>query len=272
MSKDKTLKILYDVYMITISVLLAALAILLIVSCVGLYRSGPSPFSRESVTRVLVRLLPLVGIVVLWALAGFIIFPDPSRPKNQLRGTTSTAKTLKTLSGKIDVAQCSAETQKKLRVEHAWRVGTTITVTLAYAIGGVIALIYTLDGSHFPSSDPNSEVLRGALTVFLCLILPFVLSIAALFVNQASRRRELACVKSAIKESAGKPQITAAAGKAPCAMSLFIKDHRSHLLWAVRLVVLAVAVVLIVAGISNGGARDVVQKAIKICRECIGLG
>ncbi len=29
---------------------------------------------------------------------------------------------------------------------------------------------------------------------------------------------------------------------------------------------------LIVAGIINGGMRDVLVKAIKICTECIGLG
>ncbi|MBO5295059.1 MAG: thioredoxin [Clostridia bacterium] len=40
----------------------------------------------------------------------------------------------------------------------------------------------------------------------------------------------------------------------------------------VRLVILAVAVTLIVLGILNGGMRDVLGKAIKICTECIGLG
>ena len=40
----------------------------------------------------------------------------------------------------------------------------------------------------------------------------------------------------------------------------------------VRLVILAVAVALIVLGILNGGMRDVLGKAIKICTECIGLG
>ena len=29
---------------------------------------------------------------------------------------------------------------------------------------------------------------------------------------------------------------------------------------------------LIVLGVLNGGARDVLAKAVKICSECIGLG
>ena len=40
----------------------------------------------------------------------------------------------------------------------------------------------------------------------------------------------------------------------------------------VRLIVLAAAVVLIIIGIVNGSARDVLFKAVTICTECVGLG
>lgn len=40
-------------------------------------------------------------------------------------------------------------------------------------------------------------------------------------------------------------------------------------LWAA---LFAAAVALIVLGVWNGGARDVLAKAAKICSECIGLG
>ena len=39
-----------------------------------------------------------------------------------------------------------------------------------------------------------------------------------------------------------------------------------------RTALLAAALVLIVAGIFNGSARDVFGKAVKICTECVGLG
>ena len=39
-----------------------------------------------------------------------------------------------------------------------------------------------------------------------------------------------------------------------------------------RTVLLVAAIVLIVAGVFNGSARDVFGKAVKICTECIGLG
>lgn len=42
-------------------------------------------------------------------------------------------------------------------------------------------------------------------------------------------------------------------------------------LW-LTLALIALAVVLIVLGIMNGGLRDVLVKAVNICSECIGLG
>lgn len=44
---------------------------------------------------------------------------------------------------------------------------------------------------------------------------------------------------------------------------------RRQALWAA---LFAAAVVLIVLGVLNGGALDVLTKAAKICSECIGLG
>ncbi|MBR3247215.1 MAG: thioredoxin [Clostridiales bacterium] len=40
----------------------------------------------------------------------------------------------------------------------------------------------------------------------------------------------------------------------------------------IRILLCAAAVIFIVVGVLNGGARDVLAKAVKICSECIGLG
>jgi hypothetical protein len=41
---------------------------------------------------------------------------------------------------------------------------------------------------------------------------------------------------------------------------------------AVRIVLLVLAVVFIIVGIRNGSMMAVVNKAIRICTECVGLG
>ena len=45
--------------------------------------------------------------------------------------------------------------------------------------------------------------------------------------------------------------------------------EREKALWAV---LFGTSVLLIVLGVWNGGALDVMTKAVKICSECIGLG
>lgn len=40
----------------------------------------------------------------------------------------------------------------------------------------------------------------------------------------------------------------------------------------VRIILLIAAVLLIIAGVFNGSAKDVFGKAVKICTECVGLG
>ncbi|MBR4082386.1 MAG: hypothetical protein IKK21_11435 [Clostridia bacterium] len=39
-----------------------------------------------------------------------------------------------------------------------------------------------------------------------------------------------------------------------------------------RVILYAIAAVLVIMGVMNGGMRDVLIKAINICTECIGLG
>ncbi len=39
-----------------------------------------------------------------------------------------------------------------------------------------------------------------------------------------------------------------------------------------RKLLVLLAILLIAVGVANGGARDVLVKAINICTECIGLG
>lgn len=49
-------------------------------------------------------------------------------------------------------------------------------------------------------------------------------------------------------------------------------SNKRKALWGVRIGLVCLAVLLIAAGFFNGSVMDVLQKAIRICAECIGLG
>ena len=67
--------------------------------------------------------------------------------------------------------------------------------------------------------------------------------------------------QAAAREKKPRPDVTAPAEARP------VKR-----LAAARLILLAAGAALVVLGILNGGARDVLVKAVNICTECIGLG
>lgn len=60
-----------------------------------------------------------------------------------------------------------------------------------------------------------------------------------------------------------------AAGK-KCGMNK--SKESTKILFYVRLIVIAAAAFLVVAGVCTGGMSDVLAKAINICTECVGLG
>lgn len=49
-------------------------------------------------------------------------------------------------------------------------------------------------------------------------------------------------------------------------------NKNEKLIWILRGSIFSIAVAFIIIGYFNGGATDVLNKAIKICKECIGIG
>ena len=119
--------------------------------------------------------------------------------------------------------------------------------------------LYLLRDEHFPP-DKLEDMFFGLLWVLVpCL----AAGICCLAVSGALRNRSLTRERKALS---GLPK---AEGARPPAMAAGMPEGRKK---AVRGAVLIAAAALIVLGIFNGSALDVLYKAIKICTECIGLG
>lgn len=50
------------------------------------------------------------------------------------------------------------------------------------------------------------------------------------------------------------------------------QNKSNNTIWLYRSIVFVTAAALIISGIINGSADDVLTKAVNICMECIGLG
>ena len=122
-------------------------------------------------------------------------------------------------------------------------------------------LIYMADGSHFPNGDLEQVMGALAVHVFPWIILGLAVLIVTAELQGKSIQREYDAIMARIKEEkdAGIKAEPQAAKPAPNVNVL-------------RWIILAVAVVFIVIGIRNGSMMAVVNKAIRICTECVGLG
>jgi hypothetical protein len=199
------------------------------------------------------------------------------------KGSIPPAVTLARLSKKLDMDSCPEALGQSIRLQRRLRsVFSGVTVAL-YLAGAMRSLLYALNKNNFPAAEGqfNAEILRGTLQIALYLVPPFLYSIVVSFLNHFSRKREIALTKEAIAlrlSSSEQGQVTnQATGSCSrtCPIkqaSAFFVKHKKVAITVVRCTVLAIGALFVLLGILNGGMNDVVQKAIKICTECIGLG
>ena len=130
-----------------------------------------------------------------------------------------------------------------------------------FALCMVPVLIYLLNPAHFPEADLE-DMFAGLMGV----LLPWTAAgLGALSVCAALAERSALREVKAARERLNEER---AAGVAAEPKPLDPPKKAG----ALRVALLVAAVVCIIAGALNGGARDVLYKAITICTECVGLG
>jgi hypothetical protein len=273
-----TIRRIHLAYGIVLSLLVITLGILLIVSCLDIYHSGPRPFSVESVSEHFADIALPFYLCLIWALGGFVLALALPLEKSRLKAAVSPQETLRRLSTKLD----AAKQPEGIRRERVLRLVLICVNAALYFIGATLSLIYLLNKANFPAQNANAEILNGALAVGINLALPFALSVALCFINKASVKREIMYVKQEIVEQnhakiekAIRNEVVEQSNISPAPITKeksFFAKREKEILLVVRCAVLVIGLAFVIVGMVNGGMADVVQKAIKICTECIGLG
>jgi hypothetical protein len=273
-----TIRRIHLAYGIVLSLLVITLGILLIVSCLDIYHSGPRPFSVESVSEHFADIALPFYLCLIWALGGFVLALALPLEKSRLKAAVSPQETLRRLSTKLD----AAKQPDGIRRERVLRLVLICVNAVLYFIGATLSLIYLLNKANFPAQNANAEILNGALAVGINLALPFALSVALCFINKASVKREIMYVKQEIVEQshakiekAIRNEVVEQGNISPAPITKeksFFAKREKEILLVVRCAVLVIGLAFVIVGMVNGGMADVVQKAIKICTECIGLG
>lgn len=259
-------------YGVFLSAFTVAVGVLLIVGATQIYFAEPdgTPYSYQLVCQ---KLNSIIAVLIVWAAAvagGFVLSVIfPVSPKTAI--VTDRAAVIKRLKSRLpncDAPEFTAELAEFNRTQLAAAI-VRLACALYGLVAAVVCVVYLADKSHFPAADVNGEVIAMLRATLPWIISAFVLFAAGAIFNSLTAGKAVVSLKKLTVLGKGYP----AAQAKP--------ERRSRVLGAVfspkgvliiRLVLVAAAAALIVAGILNGGMGDVLIKAIKICTECIGLG
>ena len=254
MSRNKLLLLIQSALCIVLVVMLSA-------AVIGIYRTGIAEkqenplawvYTREKVAAALKPAAPVfllaVGVTVVCAFLGV-------RDERQDKPVRDVELTRDLMAGRV------AEPSDAMIKERAYQKKLLYGGWAAFALCMLPVLLYMINGSHFHNGDLEEMFLS-----FVSHVLPWIAAgIACLMISSMlqgkSIEREADAASARFKEEKAQGiKHTPKASEPP-------KNQK-----AVRLVLLAVAVLFIFLGIRNGSMNAVINKAIRICTECVGLG
>lgn len=267
MEKSEKFRLIYSIFL---GVFTVAVGIAIICVAADIYYSGKGTeviYSRaivgERLTALAIPLIFLIAAVIFGA-----IFPlykvKASRPPEDTLGKLAERLPQSGEGEEFSAAQAAYKKANLIRLV-AWLIALAVVLASAIAV-----LCYLVDTSHFKSEDITEDIFSMVANMLPWLAAAFAACIAATVISGIFATKQISSAKTMIK-TGDKASVKQ---KSEPAFITKIKDiiAKPAFTWAVRGAIFVIAVVFIIVGIVNGGAHDVLVKAINICTECIGLG
>lgn len=258
-----------QIYAIVLGLFIAAVGIALVCVAADIYYSNRDTgiiFTREIVgERLRAFIAPFIILIV--AIVAGVIFP-----LCEAKAKFTSEYTAKLLEKKLpdggegdeyNVALANYCKLNKLRIV-LWSVTGTLLLGCSVA-----TLCYVLNAANFSGDDITDEILTMVKNVLPWIASAFVVLIVFALLSGIIAKKRVKEIKALIKHGNGEKATEQKIAFVAALRKLLSSDIT---LWVVRAIIFAVGVTFIVLGALNGGARDVLIKAINICTECIGLG
>lgn len=269
--EEKTCKLVRLVFGIVMSVYTVVLAALILCRILDIYFSGVSagnikPYTYEAVMgRVHAELAAPFWIWIVLIFAGLILWEVFKIPEKR-RGISDARYILQRLQKRIPAEVGGDLTDSLNAVRREQKILKILHICL-YALTGLF-LVYVIAYMCIPSNFTSVEAVTDDIKRLCLFILPVAAVIYAAWLAYViyygfSAKRLLPEVKKLTK---GIKEPQTATGK----FAAFVQSR--NFILAVRIALACFAVIFIIIGCCNGSVLEVLNKAIRICTECIGLG
>ncbi len=249
----KVCRVVLAVLCVLLTALLAAAAVRMCRE--GLARKAENPlepvFTPEGVAGTLAALAPLFWVTAAVLAVGlWMTRKDPEDPPGR-----DTEMARDRIAARVSQPSDAMRRERKVQRWLRWGGWGAFAACMAPLA------VWLAQREHFPPDD-----LEEMFQALMGWLLPCAgAGIACLAVSFALRDRSMAWETQAARERLKAEQ----AGDGP---TVPVPDSRTGRITAVRAVLAAAAIALILLGVLNGSALDVLYKAINICTECVGLG
>ncbi len=281
---NQRLKRVRDISSTVLSVLLGLLGFAFAFSCTHIFFTRPAPaFSREVVGVYLAYLLVPSIIVILGVIAVGVMTLLLCEPKEKIRAEKDSARDLRRIYEKHAFAfdekyafgygestLCLGENKEAIKKAMLARfLMYTLAASLA-VIFALIALFTAVNFQRFDMTDINGDVLSSSLLLFPLAFITLGLIYIVIRNTHKIKAAEVNWLKGAIKENviADNSDLTNFYKK----IRLFNKNILPKAQNVITVVILVLGIVFVILGSQNGGMAAVLEKAARICTECIGLG
>ena len=250
------------IFAIITTVLVILLGICFIVCCAHLYfTGGENPYSRISVGKYLGIVSAPSAVTIMVIIGGFVM-KATSGVKDDETTPRTKEEVLESFSKRYDISSFDAKTQEKIITERKSRSTFKYVAFSFSAVVFALVLAYMIFIAEFTITNLNADVV-AALTVALPLsVIAVGIHVPRVLLAEESAKRELDVMKAYIKAN-GAPKAVKAEKK---------PEPQVDFALVAKCLLITVSVVFVLLGILNGGMDDVLQKAVKISTECIGLG
>ncbi len=282
---EKNIRLVHKVYSIAITVALVGIAILFLINGISLFSkngdimTSEAPLSGEEIReligqRLLEMIVPIV-IVVLLIILGVaidIFIPEEKKENKVIRDSY---RVLNIMLRKHKTSLYRRDVATSIHKERKFRLYFTLSGIALFLISIIYPLIYAFSKESVTASgNANQEVLTIMLLVLIFLIPTVIYAFVIGILFDKSRLREYELIKCGVKkEDAEGDFISLTDYTVSGTISRFVSHDLSKALKLLFVGIIALlSVLFIILGIINGGMADVLNKAVNICRECIGLG
>ena len=269
--QEKKTKILHLIYGIVLSVLIFAVGICFIVSCVDINNAGK--FTVDAIKTHFLWILAPVLLCIFSIIGGAVlhaVFP-PSEEK--IKASMSNKDLIKNLYKKIDLDAAPAELKAVIKSQRGFRHAFFIIMIVNAVINLASAFVFIFTKSNLGEVDPGklNEILPVIGKILAYAIIPFFVAVIYDIFSSYTYERELEAVR-AIMESQTKKRKKGELNLPEEKKVCFFKKHSKIFLLITRIIVATIASVFIIIGICSGDLAKVAELAKTICRGCIGLG